>query len=234
MVPVSFAPFSFAGEPWGLAASGALYWPRMGALVVADLHLEKASWYAARGQMLPPYDSRATLERLAGDLRACGAGAVFALGDSFHDAGGALRLEDGAAALLAGIAARAEILWVEGNHDAGHAAPCGRRVGEALVGGIALRHIAEAASPAPELSGHFHPKLRIAAGGRRIARPCLLVSARRMILPAYGALTGGLDAAAPAIRAALAPGEAIDALVAAGGRIARFAVPGGAAAARTA
>jgi len=221
MVPVSFASFLFAGEPWALSEAGALWWPRQRALVVADLHLEKASWFAARGQMLPPYDSRVTLERLLADLSACGAEHIYALGDSFHDRAGPERLEPGAHALLAQVAGRADILWIDGNHDSGAHGACQP---EALVGGIRLRHEALRDEPAPELSGHFHPKLRVVAG-RRIGRPCLLRTPRRMILPAYGALTGGLDAGHAAIRAALAPGEPIDALIAAQGRIARFALP---------
>ncbi len=88
MVPVSFAPFDFAGQEWAFADARALYWPREQALLVADLHLEKASFYASHGQMLPPYDSRETLERLAMAIRATGARRVFCLGDNFHDSAG--------------------------------------------------------------------------------------------------------------------------------------------------
>lgn len=225
MVPLSFATaFAFHDEEMHLVGGRAVYWPRENALLVADLHLEKGSFYAATGQMVPPYDSRETLERLAGALRQTGARRVYCLGDSFHDGEGASRLEPHAAGMLAALTRATDWLWIAGNHDelsAGQAG--GEVVEEAFIAGVHLRHCARAGEVQPEISGHFHPRLTVAARGRRIARPCAVTTGRRMILPAFGALTGGMDAAAEPIVSALQPAPAIDALAAAGqGRLVRF------------
>jgi len=232
MVPVSFAPLPFAGHEMALADGRALYWPGERTLLVADLHLEKASWHAARGAMLPPYDSRATLERLADIIKACDARRVITLGDNFHDNSGALRLEPFAKGMLEGLIRSRDFVWITGNHDEDMARSFGGAVAEELVlGGITLRHEARPGETAHELSGHYHPKLRIRARGRMIARPCAVLArsaaesgAERMILPAFGAFTGGMDAAAPEIRTALQPAEILEALVPAKGRLARFAL----------
>lgn len=230
MVPASFAPFAFAGEGFALGRCGALWWPRQAALVVADLHLEKASWFAGSGQMLPPYDSHATLAKLAAAVAGTGATRVFCLGDSFHDAGGPARLELEAARLLDSLMRRAQFVWIAGNHDH-DVGPAGAAVAEALeVSGVRLVHAARPGASGPEMSGHFHPKLAISHAGRRIARPCAVRSANRLVLPAYGALTGGLHAESPAIRAALAPDQALEALLVAGGRLVAWPLTPGAAA----
>jgi len=227
MVPLPFA-FDFALQEMALVGAKnqhafALYWAEQHALVLADLHLEKASFFAQRGQMLPPYDSRATLERVADAIRATGARRVFCLGDNFHDADGAARLEPHAAGMLAALTRATEWVWVTGNHDRGPVTGVGgTAVEELAVGGLALRHQARADAATPELSGHFHPKLSIAARGRRIARPCAVASERRLILPAFGALTGGMNAADPAILAAMQPAHAIHAVLAAGDRLVRM------------
>jgi uncharacterized protein len=222
------AAFGFAGGEWRLSPCRALHWVEEDALVVADLHLEKASWYARHGQFLPPYDSRETIERLSAAQAATGARRLYALGDSFHDAGGPLRLEAGAQAALDALGARTQIVWITGNHDEGleGAALPGTVVEEMTLRGVALRHIARAGAPGPELSGHFHPKLRMSVRGRFISRPCAVRAGDRMILPAHGTLTGGLDAADPAIRAALAPAARVEALVHAGGRVLTFTLQG--------
>lgn len=220
-------PLSFAEQEMRLVHGRALYWPREQALLVADLHLEKASFFAQRGQMLPPYDSRETLERVALALRETGARRVFCLGDNFHDSAGAARLEPHAAGMLAALVRVVDWVWITGNHDAELSDPLGGTLADELtVGGVALRHRALKGAPGPELSGHFHPKLMVQARGRRIARPCAVRSEARMILPAFGTLTGGMNAGAPEILAALQPARAIDALVplgsGAGGRLAEF------------
>lgn len=214
-------PFSFAGEELALASGLALYWPRERALLVADLHLEKASFYARFGQMLPPYDSRETLGRVADAVRETGARRVYCLGDNFHDAAGADRLEPHARGMLAALVRATDWVWVAGNHDLGHV-PGGTAVEELEVSGVVLRHEAVPGEVRPELSGHFHPKLRIAVRGRRVARPCAVVSERKLILPAFGALTGGMDAADPAIIAALQPARAVDALLGVQGRLVQY------------
>ena len=228
MVPASFS-FDFCGEEFRLLPGHALFWPREQALLVADLHLEKASFYASHGQFLPPYDSRETLERLALAVRETGARRVLCLGDNFHDADGAQRLEAHAAGMLAALTRMLDWVWITGNHDGGDGAGKwgGTVLGELALAGMVLRHQAQAGEMRPELSGHFHPRLAITHRARRIRRPCAVVSrdargAGRMILPAFGALTGGMDAADPAILAALQPAAEVDALLPAGGKVARF------------
>ncbi|MBS0254201.1 MAG: ligase-associated DNA damage response endonuclease PdeM [Proteobacteria bacterium] len=222
MVPVSFARFTHAGHDLALVDGQALFWPAQDALVVADLHLEKASWYAERGQMLPPYDSRATLERLGAALAASGARRLVCLGDNFHDNAGPARLEPGAGELLAAICVRHEVLWITGNHDDAPQGLGGTVQAEGELGGIALRHQALPGACEAELSGHFHPKLAVMARGRRIVRPCAVAGGQRLILPAFGALTGGLWAHDAAIGAALAPARGLRAIVAAGQRAVEY------------
>jgi len=216
-------PLLFAGESLFALAGSALYWPRRRALMVADLHLEKASWYAARsGQMLPPYDSLATLAELAALVDAVDAAEVWCLGDSFHDVGGCDRLPAQAAATLRDLAARVRWTWITGNHDPVVTDRCGgEAMDQAEVDGLVLRHEADPAEGRPELSGHFHPKLRVAVRGQKVARRCFVVTEGKIVLPAFGALTGGLDAGAPAIRRALG-GAAGAALVPVKDRMLRF------------
>jgi DNA ligase-associated metallophosphoesterase len=216
MVPLSFAGHAFMAMP-----EAALYWPAQRALLVADLHFEKASWYARFGQFLPPHDSQATLDVIEGLVERTGAQAVWSLGDSFHDADGAARLDPRARDRLHALTQRVDWLWITGNHDVGVAAmPGGRRIGQAQIAGIWLRHEAEADDPAPEISGHFHPKLRLSLRGRHVSRRCFVGSATKLILPALGALTGGLDAGHGEIRRAVGPGAA--ALVPVADRLLRF------------
>ncbi|MBB6192468.1 hypothetical protein FHS51_002715 [Sphingobium wenxiniae] len=216
MVPLSFAGHDFLALP-----EAALFWPAQGALLVADLHFEKASWYARFGQFLPPHDSAATLDLIEGLVARTGAKAVWSLGDSFHDADGAARLDRATRERLAALTARLDWIWIVGNHDAGAARmPGGRRVAEAVVEGVCLRHEAMAGDPRPEISGHFHPKLRLSLRGRHVSRRCFVGSESKLILPALGALTGGLDAGHGEIRRAVGPGAM--ALVPVADRLLRF------------
>ncbi len=214
-------PLSFAGEEFALTQDRALYWPRERALLVADLHLEKASFYARHGQLLPPYDSRETLERLALAIRETGARRVYTLGDNFHNSAGPQRLEPHAAGMLAALVRATDWVWITGNHDPAMDAAAGGTVAEELaIAGLLLRHQAKAGETQPEISGHFHPRLQVTVRERSIRRPCAVVSsAGRMILPAYGALTGGMNAADPAIVEALQPAAAIDAVLPSKGRL---------------
>jgi DNA ligase-associated metallophosphoesterase len=214
-------PFSFAGETFYATGDGALYWPARRALLVADLHLEKASWFARLGQFLPPYDSHATLTALRGAVEQTGATRLYCLGDSFHDRFGCDRLPESARALLTDLTGRLEWTWIVGNHDPGFADHCGGRLeAEVEVGGIILRHEAIRADSRPELSGHFHPKLRLHLKGRNVSRRCFVVSATKLILPAFGALTGGLDARHPEILGSVGANPA--ALVPVSDRLLRF------------
>ncbi len=235
MVPLSFAPISFAGEELILLEGRAVYWPREKALLVADLHLEKASWYAKSGQMLPPYDSRETLERLALAIRETGATRVFTLGDNFHDSAGTQRLEPHAAGMLDALTRAVDWVWITGNHDSQMEANSGGTVvDEIMLGGLLLRHQAKPGELLPELSGHYHPRLKVTVRGRNIRRACAVVSSDqtgsgRMILPAFGALTGGMDAGDPAILKAMQPSDQIDAVLPAKGKLLQFPLWRGAA-----
>jgi len=214
-------PFSFAGEEMALVEGQALYWPRERALLVADLHLEKASFFARHGQPIPPYDSRETLGRLADAVRRTAARRVFCLGDNFHDAEGPDRLEPHAAGMLAALCRVTDWVWIAGNHDQARL-PAGTALAELEVAGLVLRHEAVAGEVRPELSGHFHPRLKLILRGRRVVRPCAVASERKLILPACGALTGGMDAADPAIIAAMQPARAVDALLGVQGRLVQY------------
>jgi hypothetical protein len=213
--------FSFAGHDLVALREGALFWPARRALIVADLHLEKASWFARFGQMLPPYDSLATLADLSALAAATAAEEVWCLGDSFHDVEGCDRLPARAREVLTGLTGATRWTWITGNHDPGFTDRCGGAVlGEAEVAGLILRHEADPAEGRPELSGHFHPKLRIRQRGRQVSRRCFVASERKLILPAFGSLTGGLDAGHPEIVRAV--GTRAEALVPLSDRLLRF------------
>jgi DNA ligase-associated metallophosphoesterase len=214
-------PLSFAGHDLCALPEGALFWPARRALLVADLHFEKASWFAARGQMLPPYDSIATLHQLAALAERTQAAELWCLGDSFHDSKGCERLPQDARDLLSGLTARLDWRWITGNHDSLLIDHCGGTIlEEAEVDGLILRHEADPRDPRPELSGHFHPKLRVSVRGRQVSRRCFVATGTKLILPAFGALTGGLDAHHPEIVRAV--GTRAEALVAVEGRLLRF------------
>ena len=214
-------PFSFAGETFAASAEGALYWPAQQALLVADLHLEKASWFARLGQFLPPYDSHATLTALAAEVDRTGPTRLYCLGDSFHDRFGCERLTASARALLVSLTSRLDWTWIVGNHDPGFADHCGGRIADEVeLGGIILRHEAIRGESRPEISGHFHPKLRVNLRGRRVSRRCFVASPSKIIMPAFGSLTGGLDAHHPEILGQV--GAKAAALVPVSDRILRF------------
>ena len=186
--------FLFGGDTFVIADTAALWWPREEALIVADLHLEKGSWFAARGQMLPPYDSSATIKHLSDLAEKWQARAIYCLGDNFHDDDGPSRLSDTARMALVDLSSRLRIHWVIGNHDSDIIPPTGEHVHqELLLHGLYLRHIAESFEGYPEISGHYHPKLQMQVQKRPISRPCFVMDERKLILPAFGAYTGGLN-----------------------------------------
>lgn len=214
-------PFSFAGHDLTPLPPGAMFWPARRALLVADLHLEKASWFARSGQMLPPYDSLATLAELSAVVSATGAEEVWCLGDSFHDPAGCERLPETAQAALRTLTQTTRWTWITGNHDPHFVDRCGGDVvDEASVDGLVLRHEASPAEHRPELSGHFHPKLRVRVRGKLVSRRCFVATSTKIILPAFGSLTGGLDADHPEIVRAM--GGPAQALVAINDRLLRF------------
>ena len=185
--------------------SGAAFWPAEGLLMVADLHLEKGSSRAHRGRFLPPYDTAATLGRLARVIDEFDPATVACLGDSFHDLGAEDRLGvDDTAAIQALTAAR-DWLWIGGNHDPVPPAHLGGvGIGELRKGGLTLRHMA-GGDLAGEVAGHLHPKASVNVRGRRMTRRCFMTDEVRLILPAFGAYAGGLDVGDQAF-AAIFPG----------------------------
>lgn len=215
--------FTFAGENFAIAGEAALFWPTRQALLVSDLHLEKASSYAARsGQMLPPYDSMATLNDLSALIAGYGVRTVYCLGDNFHDDEGEARLAGAASELLQSLTARTDWIWITGNHDREVSGRWGGTAHDKLgVGPLILRHEAEADCAAPEISGHFHPKYRFQHRGRNVSRRCFVMSETKIIMPAFGALTGGMDAAHEAILRACGD-TSLTALVPTEGKFARF------------
>jgi DNA ligase-associated metallophosphoesterase len=190
--------------------SGALWWPAAATLIVADLHLEKGSSYATRGVLLPPYDTRATLTRLAVAIGPR-VRRVVCLGDSFHDRKGPERLAEADARVLGALVAAHDWIWVTGNHDPALPDLLGGRVvaGELALDGLVLRHEATRETFG-EVSGHFHPKSHVDVRGRRLSGACFIHDARRIILPAFGAYTGGLHVESEPIRALFPHGFSVD------------------------
>jgi DNA ligase-associated metallophosphoesterase len=187
-------PISICGKSFIADQSGALYWPSERALIVADLHLEKGSAFAARGRMLPPYDTRETLVRLAEAIDRYEAETVIALGDSLHDAGAAERIAAEDLALLRIIQEDRRWIWVTGNHDPViSGAFGGERTAELVLEGIALRHEPRVARITHEIAGHLHPAARLSVHGTSIRRPCFVANGRRLVMPAFGAFAGGLN-----------------------------------------
>ncbi|CAA2137831.1 ligase-associated DNA damage response endonuclease PdeM [Hyphomicrobium sp. ghe19] len=187
-------PVLVCGKTFVAHKSGALYWPAEKALIVSDLHLEKGSSYAVRGQMLPPYDTRETLHKLAILIDRYDPETVICLGDSLHDQAGAARMDTADVESLRILQDNRDWIWITGNHDpridrmlAGYVLP------EIVVGGIALRHEPHAGASTHEIAGHFHPAARLVFHGTSLRRPCFVGNRLRLVMPAFGAFTGGLN-----------------------------------------
>jgi len=204
----------FAGHAFTCHPSGLLYWPAQKLAVVADLHLEKGSHFAKRGFFVPPYDSRETLGKLNDALNALDAEKLMVLGDTFHDATGFARLTPDDSAAFLKLAAYSPI-WVRGNHDGAYVPPGFEGCDERVIENIVFRHEAAAHAQGFEISGHFHPKAEVEHKGGRISRPCFVEDGQRMILPAFGAYTGGLLVSEPAIASLFPNGHSVHMLGAA-------------------
>lgn len=205
-LPAAPAPYAFAASPCGglrlrlngaavtLRASGALWVEDARMLVVADLHLEKGSAYAMRGQMLPPYDTRDTLRRLQAEVIATAPEAVVLLGDTFHDGRSEDRLARDDAQALRTLAATTRLIWVVGNHDAdGPRHLPGETADEIAVESLILRHEPTPGAQSGEVAGHLHPCAKVAASSGRVRRRCFVTDGERMVVPAFGAYAGGLN-----------------------------------------
>lgn len=198
---------TLAGQAAVLDSSGALILPAHSTVVFADLHFEKGSAFAERGALLPPYDSAATLDRMDAVLACYRPARVICLGDSFHDVTSGARMPAAVAGRLRRMADQRDWVWVAGNHDPEIPEAAGGRVAPHIqLKDLLFLHEATDAPGGFEISGHYHPKARIKAGPRRITRPCFIGDDRRLILPSFGAYTGGLDVMNPAI-AHLFPGH---------------------------
>ena len=172
--------------------SGALFWEDERLLVVSDLHLEKGSSFATRGVLLPPYDTIATLGRLAAVIARHDPRMVIALGDSFHDRAAHQRLSGPDRDAIAALQVRRDWIWISGNHDPSLPSDLGGIVAsEVAIGGIAFRH--EPTGASGEIAGHLHPKARVATHGRSMERRCFACDGERAVMPAFGAYTGGLS-----------------------------------------
>ncbi len=185
---------NLAGMEATLDPTGALYWAAEETLVVSDLHLETGSSYARRGQMLPPYDTGLTLARLAEAVAHHRPRRLISLGDSFHDPYGPERIAPGHRNWLAELCHTIETIWITGNHDHGAAATFGGTAAhEATIRGVTFRHIPTEGPPdGIEVAGHLHPAAVVTLRNRRIKRRAFIGCARRMVMPAFGVLTGGL------------------------------------------
>lgn len=172
--------------------AGALWWREERVLVVSDLHLEKGSAYAAKGQLLPPYDTGATLARVEALCAEYSPKIVISLGDSFHDRSAELRLPEVYAARIRALTAAHDWVWVEGNHDPDPPADLGGRATHCLrIDPLVFRH--EPTGEVGEIAGHLHPAVKVKGQGRTVRRRCFATDGARLIMPAMGAFTGGLN-----------------------------------------
>lgn len=179
---------------------GALWWPEQSLLAVADLHFEKGSAIASRtGQMLPPYDTQATLKTLAQAVEQYQPKRIVCLGDNFHDAEGPSRLDAGSRKTIQDLMRGRRFVWIEGNHDAAAALVLGGESSPELeIGPLIFRHEPRAGDAAGEICGHLHPVTTVETRAKRLRRRCFVSDGRRCVMPALGAYTGGLDVFDPA------------------------------------
>jgi len=199
--PCGGLALELAGAEALLRTSGALWLAAERLLVVADLHLEKGSAYAARGQMLPPYDTRETLARLAAEAAQLRPRMILLLGDTLHDGEAEARLSGEDVRTLTTIAAVADLVWIVGNHDVdGPRALPGAVVGGWRAAGLSLTHEPAASPRFGEVAGHLHPCARVKGGGASVRRRCFVSDGERLVMPAFGAFAGGLNIRDPAFK----------------------------------
>jgi DNA ligase-associated metallophosphoesterase len=192
--PVQTDALAVGGVEMVADLAGALHWPEQGLLAVADLHLEKGSAFAARGVLLPPYDTAATLARLGQLLARYAPRVVVALGDSFHDGCGPGRLADTDRMILRNMQRGRDWIWIAGNHDPDPPANVGGRFLPVLtIGALTFRHEPAPSAADGEIAGHLHPVARVSRRGRAVSRRCFAGDGKRLVMPAFGAYAGGLN-----------------------------------------
>jgi len=197
--------FTLAGAGLVALASGALWWPERKILTVSDLHLGKSERISRRGgPNLPPYEVRETLSRLEADIEASAPATVVCLGDSFDDFQAAQSLSETEILWITRLQAGRSWIWIAGNHDPAPVDFAGTHLMELARPPLTFRHIAAELSSG-EVSGHYHPKFSVRRRGRAITRRCFIYDQTRVILPAYGAFTGGLKSSHPALQALFGP-----------------------------
>jgi DNA ligase-associated metallophosphoesterase len=185
---------SIAGAELALLSHGAVWWPAERTLVVSDLHLEKGSRMAMRGQFMPPYDTEMTLSLVERLVAALAPDRVISLGDAFDDAAGADRLDAGALARIRAMQVTSDWIWISGNHDPHVTAEIGGvQTDEVAIGPLVFRHAPEKGRSEGEIAGHLHPAARVFLGPKSVRRRCFAGDGTRLILPAMGAYTGGLS-----------------------------------------
>lgn len=188
------------GERLVLDASGALWWPARAMLVFSDIHFEKGSSYAMRGQMLPPYDTRAALKRMQAVVARYQPKTIMSLGDAFHDRDAAERLDQDERAMLSGLSHSADWIWITGNHDPQPPTWLGGFIiSEIAFGRLVFRHEPSVMAYRGEVAGHLHPCTTVTLRGRSLRRRCFISDGTRLVMPAFGAYAGGLDLWDPAI-----------------------------------
>jgi hypothetical protein len=194
-------------------ACGAAWWPAEATLIVADLHFEKGSSFARRGALVPPFDTAATLARLAATIEARAPARVISLGDAFHDGFGPERLNEADRAALARLQAGREWIWIVGNHDARAVGDVGGAwVEELSIGALTFRHEPRRGAVG-EVAGHLHPAARVKVAAGTVRRHCFAGDGTRLILPAYGAYAGGLDVTGRAFAGLFEPARLVVHLV---------------------
>ncbi|MBB3408329.1 hypothetical protein FHT87_002232 [Rhizobium sp. BK316] len=173
---------------------GALYLPDAGILVVSDLHLEKSAAFARRGMMLPPYDTLATLTVLAAVVSRYDPQIVISLGDNFHDRVGSEHLPDAFRTLIVEMARGREWIWINGNHDPdGTVDLPGTCSDELYYAGLTFRHEPRDGLQKGEIAGHLHPAATVRRREKSVRRPCFATDGGRLLMPAFGVMSGGLD-----------------------------------------
>lgn len=187
-------PLKLCGKSFRADFSGALYWPAVKTLIISDLHFEKGSSFARKGILLPPYDTKETLLRLAEVIDRFGAETVIALGDSWHDREGTSRISSEDHETLKIIQANREWIWITGNHDPEVAETMGGQVyTEVTLEGLTFRHEPLSCSVTHEIAGHLHPAAKVSLFGHTFRRPCFVSNGLRLVLPAFGTYAGGLN-----------------------------------------